>query len=228
MKTKSNQIETELNNATKRLDELTEMRDRLGNNLETLQSGFIGGKTSLDELQTEQGKLTILNESIKALDVKQDELHTAFQKASLSESRSAILEQMKKTVTEGQASFDEYLAIRAELSGIIGEYAERLIGKSTIFHNSRADYQSLSRQIEPELADNVTYSRHSTRRRELGKSIAEEVKAFDVSDEALRLITDETIIPPGVKFDQPIAIAVGLAAQEKQRETKAKLLERRA
>jgi hypothetical protein len=125
---------------------------------------------------------------------------------------------MKKTATEGQASFNEYLAIRAELSGIIGEYTERLIDKSTVFHNCRADYQSLFRRIEPELADYLTHGRHSTRRLELGKSIAEEVKALDVSDEALRLITDEAIIPPGVKFGQPIAIAEGLAAQEKERE----------
>jgi uncharacterized coiled-coil DUF342 family protein len=218
MKTTSKQIENELNQTTKRLDELTEMRMRLNTELQTLQQGFIGGKTSLDELQTEQGKLTILNESIKALEANQDELHTAFQKAILSESRSAILEQMKKTATEGQASFDEYLAIRAELSGIIGEYAERLIDKSTVFHNSRADYQSLSRRIEPELADYLTHGQHSNRRLELGKSIAEEIKALDVSDEALRLITDEAIIPPGVKFGQPIAIAEGFAAQEKQRE----------
>ncbi len=56
MNTTSKQIETELNQTTKRLDELTEMRAGITDNLKTLQQGFIGGKTSLDELQSEQGK----------------------------------------------------------------------------------------------------------------------------------------------------------------------------
>ncbi len=216
---KSTEIQNELGQTTKRLDELITMRDSTKTNVQTLQDGFIGGKPSLDELQTEQGKLTILNESIKALEAKQDELHTAFQKASLSESRADILEQMKKTISEGKTAFDEYLGIRAELSVIIGEYCGKLIAKSTVFHKSRGDYQSLARRVEPELSDFITYSQHSTRRRELDKTLAEEVKALDVSDEDLRLITDESIIPPGVKFGQSIEAAVSLAAEEKQQET---------
>ncbi len=110
---KSKQIEIELNNATKRLDELTEMRTGITTNLQTLQSGFIGGNTSLDELQSEQGKLTILNESIKALEAKQDELHAAFQKASLFESRSATIKQMKVIASEAETAFNEYVELRA-------------------------------------------------------------------------------------------------------------------
>lgn len=219
MKTqKSTEIENELNQTTKRLDELTEMRMRLNNNLQTLQQGFIDGKTSLDELQTEQGRLTTLESSTKALEAKQDELHTAFQKASLSESRADILEQMKKTVAEGKTAFDEHLALREELSGIIGKYCEKLIGKSTIFHNSRADYQSLARRVEPELSDFITYSPHSTHRTELEKSVGDEVKALGVSAEDLRLLSAESIIAPTVKFGGSIDAALSFAAEEKQEE----------
>jgi hypothetical protein len=116
---KSTEIETELNNATKRLDELTEMRDGITSNLETLQKGFIDGKTSLDELQTEQSKLTILNESIKALEAKQDELHSAFQKASLSESRKKTLERMKVIADETETAFNEYVSLRAQFNETI-------------------------------------------------------------------------------------------------------------
>jgi myosin heavy subunit len=215
---KITEIENELNQTTKRLDELITMRDSTKTDVQTLQDGFIGGKTSLDELQTKQGGLTILNESIKSLESKQDELHTAFQKASLSESRSAILEQMKKTISEGKTAFDEHLAIKEELSGIIGEYCERLIGKSTVFHKSRTDYQSLARHIEPQLADYYALSQHSIQRRELEKSVAEEVKSLGVSAEDLRLLAAESIIPPGVKFGQSIEAAVSLVAEEKQLE----------
>jgi cell division protein FtsB len=43
MKTTSKQIEIELNQTTKRLDELTEMRDDINAHLKTLQQGFIEG-----------------------------------------------------------------------------------------------------------------------------------------------------------------------------------------
>jgi DNA repair ATPase RecN len=215
---KSTEIENELNQTVKRLDELTEMRMRLNTNLQTLQKGFIDGKTSLDELQTAQGKQTTLESSIKALEAKQSELHDVFQKASLSESRADILREMEKTIVRGKTSFDEYIAIREELSGIIGKYCERLIAKSTVFHKSREEYQTLARRLEPELADFHTLSRHSIQRQELEKSVAEEVKSLDVRGEDLRLLSTESLIPPGVRFGQSIEAAVSLVAEEKQRE----------
>jgi chromosome segregation ATPase len=215
---KSTEIENELDQTTKRLDELTEMRSSTKANVETLQQGFVSGKTSLDGLQTEQGKLTILNESIKALEAKKGELHAAFQKASLSESRADILREMEKTISTGKTAFDEYLSIREELSGIIGEYADKLIAKSTVFHNSREEYQSLARRIEPELSDFHTLSHHSIRREELEKSVGEEVKSLGVRGEDLRLLSAESLTPPGVRFGQSIEAAVNFAAQEKQRE----------
>jgi hypothetical protein len=48
---KSTETQTELDLTNKRLGELTEMRDRLNTNLQTLQKGFVSGKTSLDNLQ---------------------------------------------------------------------------------------------------------------------------------------------------------------------------------
>jgi hypothetical protein len=47
----SESIKKELTATTERLNELNEMRMRPNNNLQTLQDGFIAGKTSLDELQ---------------------------------------------------------------------------------------------------------------------------------------------------------------------------------
>jgi septal ring factor EnvC (AmiA/AmiB activator) len=67
MNAKSNQLEIELNQTTKRLDELTEMRDRLNNNLQILQQDFIDGKTSLDAVQTEQGQADNLRQFDKGV-----------------------------------------------------------------------------------------------------------------------------------------------------------------
>jgi hypothetical protein len=127
---KSTEIETELNNATKRLDELTEMRDGITANLETLQQGFIDGKTSLDELQTEQGKLTTLESSIKALESKQDELRDAFQKASFAEAQAEIINRLKSLAASAEEAFATREQIRMEFDSIIGKYAKNLFDAS--------------------------------------------------------------------------------------------------
>ncbi len=160
MKIQSTEIEIELNQTTKRLDELTEMRMRLNNNLETLQQGFIGGKTPLEELQAEQGKLTILNESIKGLEVKQAELHTAFQKASLSESNQNLLESATTAAHEAETIFNESLEIRNELDTAIGEIAGRFYDKLSSLNDKRREYRGIRSQIPadaktPELSDDL-------------------------------------------------------------------------
>ncbi len=143
---KSTEIETELNNATKRLDELTEMRDGITANLETLQQGFIGGKTSLDELQTEQSKLTILNESIKALESKQDELHSLFQKASASETRQALLEKAKVTATEAEKFHHEFISIRNEFHDSIRDYTEKTVEKMSAWRGKQKDFERIANE----------------------------------------------------------------------------------
>jgi uncharacterized coiled-coil DUF342 family protein len=71
MKTqKTTEIENELNQTTKRLGELTRMRDGITTNLQGLQKGFVSGTTPLDELQAGQGSLATLDSSIKALEAK--------------------------------------------------------------------------------------------------------------------------------------------------------------
>jgi len=73
------------------------------------------------------------------------------------------------------------------------------------------------KEFEPELADFMTHSPHLTRHLEPDKSVADEVKSLGARGEDLPLITDEMILPPGVKFGQSIDAAVSFAAQEKQR-----------
>jgi hypothetical protein len=130
MKTTSKQIETELNNATKRLDELTEMRDGITANLQTLQAGFIDGKTSLDELQTEQSKLTTLESSTKSLESKKDELHDAFQKASFAEAQAEIINRLKSLAASAEEAFATREQIRMEFDSIISKYAKNLFDAS--------------------------------------------------------------------------------------------------
>lgn len=146
MNTKSNQIEKELNQTTKRLDELTEMRDGIKGNLETLQQGFIDGKTSLDELQAEQSKPATLDTSIKALEAKQDELHTAFQKASFSETRQSLLEKAKVTAIEAEAFHNEYVEIRNDFDKSIRGYAEKAVEKIVAWRTKQKDFGRIEKE----------------------------------------------------------------------------------
>jgi hypothetical protein len=147
---KSKQIEVALNNATKRLDELTEMRDGIAANLETLQQGFIDGKTPLDELQTERGKLTILNESIKALEARQNELHTAFQAACASESQTEIMNRLKSLADEAEKSFSSRETLRLEFDRVISKYAKKLFEASEKIGATAQNFRHALKQLSPE------------------------------------------------------------------------------
>lgn len=216
---KSTQIELELNSLTLRLDELTTMRGGIAANLKNLQQGFIECTATLDELQTEQGKLITLDSSITALEAKQDELHSQFQKASYSENRQSLLKSAKASALEAETIFNEYIAVRNQLSEIIDEYAGKMLDKLDVFQQKKRDYKLLTQKLEPELGDYILHAQHSHRRQALNKSVAEEIKALGVSDETLIRITEDILIPPFVKFGGTIAGAEMVITQERQRET---------
>jgi uncharacterized coiled-coil DUF342 family protein len=142
---KSESIKKELNQTTERLNELTEMRDALNNNLQTLQGGFINGKTTLDELQTEQSKLTPLSGSIRALEAKQSELKTELELAQKAELRQASIEQMKKLADESETAFNSYLALRAQTDAIFAESAQKLVDKNLAWREKQSRFGAIAR-----------------------------------------------------------------------------------
>jgi uncharacterized coiled-coil DUF342 family protein len=144
-------IKTELDLTNERLSELTEMRDGINTNLQTLQDGFVNGKTSLDEVQAEQARLNTLNSSITALEVKQSGLQTAFQMASLSEARQNLIASARTTAQQAETLFDEALELRRELDDAIGELAEKFTDKMLDFHAKRKSYLKLRGQFEPNI-----------------------------------------------------------------------------
>jgi predicted RNase H-like nuclease (RuvC/YqgF family) len=142
---KSESIKKELNQTTERLDELTEMRDALNNNLQSLQGGFINGKTTLEELQTEQSKLTPLSGSIKALEAKQTELETELKLAQKAELKQNSIEQMKKLANESETAFNSYLALRAEIETVFAESAQKLVNKNLAWREKQSQFGAIAR-----------------------------------------------------------------------------------
>jgi tRNA A37 N6-isopentenylltransferase MiaA len=139
-------IKKELNQTTERLDELTEMRDALNNNLQSLQGGFINGKTTLEELQTEQSKLTPLSGSIKALEAKQSELKTELELAQKAELKHDAIQQMEKLAAESELAFNSYLASRAETNAIFAEAAQKLVNKSSEWREKQSRFGAVARE----------------------------------------------------------------------------------
>jgi predicted nuclease with TOPRIM domain len=142
----SESIKTELNQTIKRLNELTEMQKDVSGNLQTLQQGFVSGKTSLDELQAEQGKLTALNGSIAALQAKQTELETELKSAESAELRQTSIQQMEKLANESELAFNDYLALRVETDAIFAESAQKLVNKSSEWRKKQSRFSAIARE----------------------------------------------------------------------------------
>lgn len=200
---KSKQIETELNQTTNRLDELTTMRDRLNTNLQTLQQGFIDGKTSLDELQAEQSKLTTLDSSIKALEARQDELHDAFQRAAMSETRQVLLEKAKETAIEAETALNEYIETRNEFDILIGNHAAKMLDKIFLFRSKQREYRRIVKQIEQQPA--------------ASGQIYNELRQIGLTDTAGNLAATEFERFPPVEFGEIVALAERLVGDKRQR-----------
>jgi uncharacterized phage infection (PIP) family protein YhgE len=203
---KSIEIKTELDNTTKRLDELTEMRGGIKTNLENLQQGFIDGKTSLDELQAEQSKLTTLDASIKTLEAKQDDLHTEFQKVCNVEAVQTGIGNLKTIAEQADATFDEWNGLRVKLDGIISKFVDDIFSKSAEFHGKQREFRALYAQLE---------SRNS------GIDIGSELKRLELSEKARESATTEYVSLSPCKFGQSIVAAERLVGQEIQRRQQA-------
>jgi uncharacterized coiled-coil DUF342 family protein len=165
------------------------MRMRLNNNLQTLQQGFIDGKTSLDELQAEQGKLTTLESSIKALEAKQDELHTAFQKASLSESRQVLLEKAKLTATEAETFHHEFTEIRNKFHDSIRDYAEKTVEKMSAWRGKQRDFGRIANETQ------LTF---------------QELERLGLTAESYKVATAEYINPTPLEYADALGTAVNI------------------
>ena len=198
---KSIEIKTELDNTTKRLNELTEMRDRLNTKLETLQQGFIDGKTSLDEVQAEQSKLTTLDSSIKALEAKQNELHDAFQKAGASETRQALLEKAKVTATEAQKFHSEFISIRNEFHDSIRDYAEKTVEKNAAWRNKQKDFRGIASET------GLTFK---------------ELEELGLTTESYKAATAEHINPSPLEYGDAVSAAVNVLTAKLDRAAQAK------
>lgn len=200
----SENIKMELDETTVRLNELYEMRQGIEGNLKALQSGFIKRKKTLDELQIEQSKLTILNDSIKSLEATKSELQTAFDEADATERRKILLEAAKAKAVETATDLDEYMQLHGELNNLISEAAEKMFGKISSYRAKQNEYQQTLSRIEPGITSLFNFQQGEGYK---FSQLNRELEAAGLSKQIQEKATTANIFPPVVEFSEAIAIA---------------------
>jgi uncharacterized phage infection (PIP) family protein YhgE len=215
MNTTSNEIQSEITRTSARLGELTEMRDGIKNKLETLQKDFIGGKTSLDTLQAEQSKLATLENSVKSLQTKQNELHDAFQKASLSESRAETLRQMKIIAGQAETAFGEYVELRAELDKTIERDGGKIVDAFSLFRAKQKEFERAFRELAPGV---INFRPVPADAIESYGQVATELKETGLDGKNLELVTSSYQNLPQIDFGECIQTVKQIIGNKRDRQ----------
>lgn len=205
MTRKSTEINNEVRKTKNRLSELREMRLQINGKLETLQQGFIDGKASIDSLQSEQGKLTILDSSIKALEAKQSETQANFVEAERQEKRQSLLEQAKSIAVEAETAFNNYVAMRNELDSFIAGNIGKTLDELVLFRTKQREYRIAFGEIKRQMP-------------EASQQIGEELDRLGLSDNAASLAGSDNESLPRVEFGGIIEMLERIVGAKRQEE----------
>ncbi|MDQ3636211.1 MAG: hypothetical protein M3405_17180 [Acidobacteriota bacterium] len=190
-----NDIQIKLDGTNARLSELTRMRDETANKLETAQNGFINGKTTIEAVQSEQGKLDTLKASIKTLESKKDETEKEMEAAKNAENLKSSIAALKTLAEESDAAFYVYDGLRVKLGETIETEVEKILAKSAEFYGKRREFDDLSKQVAAKHPD---------------ISVFDELKQLGLTFHASNLSP--------LKFAESIVIAERVVTNTKQRE----------
>ncbi len=209
---KSEQIKTEIDQITKRLDELTETQKGISGNLKVMQDGFIAGDISLDEMQVEQSKLTVLNDSIKALDAKRSELETDLKAAQSIALRADIVKQLAEAALAAASSFSEHARITDELNGILEQKSGELLDHVASLIENKREFHKLYLQLVP--ADRASLSIPGADIH-LAPEVLGQLHQTGISHAMLRVATTGVLEESDADFSGAITLAKQIAAQKR-------------
>jgi uncharacterized phage infection (PIP) family protein YhgE len=204
---KSTEIKNELDGTAKRLSELITMRGGINTSLQTLQDGFVNGKTSLDEVQAEQARLNTLSSSIKSLEDKRTELQTTFDNLSAVEARQALLEKLVTLGNETEPLINDYVETKSEFNEIISEYAEKLVKKIATYRAAQKEFHNAFRQLAPEI-ENLQWI--TLELRPIYTQIIDELEKLGLPEKAQKLAINGTFPEPALEYGQSISVAEGI------------------
>jgi uncharacterized phage infection (PIP) family protein YhgE len=208
---KSKEIKTEINRTTQRLNELTETQKRIADNLKVMQNGFIAGTITLDEMQIERSKLTVLNDSMDALDARRAEMQDELTALDALARRSDIINQMAAAAAAAADSFSEHARITDELNGILEKSSGELLDRVSGVIENKQKFRHLLLQLAP------TGSRlpEPGARLYLSAEILQELKQTGVDEESLRVATMDALEDSDAEFSGAILLAKQMAANKR-------------
>jgi uncharacterized phage infection (PIP) family protein YhgE len=208
---KSEEIKNEINQTTQRLNELTETQKRIADNLKVMQNGFIAGTITLDEMQIEQSKLTVLNDSIDALDARRAEMQAELDAVDALARRSDIVNQMAAAAAAAAKEFTEYARITDELNGILEKSSGELLDRVSGVIENKQKFRQLFLQIAP----NGERSPEPGARLYLSAEILQELKQTGIDEESLRVATADALEDSDAEFSGVIRLVKEMTSSKR-------------
>jgi len=209
------EIKTELDAANKRISELTELRKTAAGNVEDSQSNFIKSKIPLDQLQAEQSKLDLLDNSIKSLQTRQSELHTELQSAAKSEAHKDTLARLKGTANEAETAYNEYVAYRAEFDKVIALHSKKVFGAIETFRGKQREFRGIFAEIVPGI---LSVRRPEVSQRAIVAQTAAELEEIGISENSFKLAIEDYLQLPVLENAEIISFAQTNASNRKHTE----------
>jgi uncharacterized phage infection (PIP) family protein YhgE len=208
---KSEEIKNEINQTTQRLNELTETQKRIADNLKVMQNGFIAGTITLDEMQIEQSKLTVLNDSIDALDARRAEMQAELSTVDAFARRSDIVNQMAAAAAAAAKEFTEHARITDELNGILEKSSGELLDRVSGVIENKQNFRRLFLQIAP----NGERLPEPGERIYLSAEILQELKQTGIDEESLRVATADALEDSDAEFSGVIRLVKEMTANKR-------------
>ena len=213
-------LQLELDAADKRINELTEMRKEAADNFQKAQDAFVGAKISLDELQTEQSKLQLLDNTIESLESKRSELQTALDAATEKETRADTLSALKTIAGEAETAFNEYVSNRSELDKAIALHGEKTFDALMAFRGKQKEFLSTFRKLVPGI---IFIERPEIKQREPVAKVAAELEEIGLGKDSFKLAIKDDLQTPPLKHPEIVSLtATNFSNQRKNEQRRQK------
>lgn len=208
-------IQTELDQTISRLSELKIVYGTLEPDAKKTQDRFVSGKSTLAELQTEQSKVSLLNDSVNALRRRRDDLQTELTVAAHTERQSELCAKLVSTGNEAEPLVSEYLELRNQFHSIIADSAAKLVGKLEEYHNKQREYAQTFEQLDPEI--NVLDRIHSEDRQRYA-DINRHLESIGLTTKARDTVTASRLDVGVLPYGECIALAESILINNLDRE----------
>jgi chromosome segregation ATPase len=204
------EISKELDQTDRRLSELEKMREKVNSRLEDFQARFIERKIPIDELQTEQSRLTTLNSSIEALEAKRSKLEAVFESISESDRKRAALQNLTTKAIDTASSLNSYLDLYSEFGSAVQDMSEKLLDALQTYRSNQNEYKDFRASIDQNEIELCPVGDEELRLAQVQAELQEK----GLTGNVLKWATLETL--PAGEFSSIIHMCINLAINKRE------------